>query len=237
MPSALPALNVLVMASADSESILDVQRKLTPFFAEVDTVNSIDRTLSVAELQEYDAILVFNNVAPRNSNELGDNLAAYIEGGGGVVGALFHNSGTETTNNINGDFADEKYQVTSRSSRDILSGTQLINLNSPDYPGHPLLDDVDSFDCGSSRFKLPLTTGLRPGSYGVARFTSGEILIAAKDNVGERGVSRVDLGFYPPSSDVRSDFWVSTTEGDIIMRNALRYVAGVLPNPPPPPPR
>jgi hypothetical protein len=34
---------------------------------------------------------------------------------------------------------------------------------------------------------------------------------------------------YPPSSDARSDFWTSTTQGALLMGNALLYVAGVTP--------
>jgi len=36
---------------------------------------------------------------------------------------------------------------------------------------------------------------------------------------------RVDLGFFPPSSDVRSDFWNAGTDGDILMANALDWVS------------
>ncbi len=37
----------------------------------------------------------------------------------------------------------------------------------------------------------------------------------------------VDLTFYPPSSLCRTDFWDVTTDGDLLMANALAFVGGV----------
>jgi hypothetical protein len=37
------------------------------------------------------------------------------------------------------------------------------------------------------------------------------------------------LNFYPPSSNVRSDFWQSSTDGGLLMANALLWAAGGIP--------
>src|ERR1051325_5999385 len=41
------------------------------------------------------------------------------------------------------------------------------------------------------------------------------------------GVNRVDLDFFPPSDSMRADFWVATTQGGLIMANALTYVSSL----------
>jgi hypothetical protein len=42
-----------------------------------------------------------------------------------------------------------------------------------------------------------------------------------EDTVG----SRVDLGFYPPSNNVLTNYWDAATDGGALLVNALRYAA------------
>jgi hypothetical protein len=83
------------------------------------------------------------------------------------------------------------------------------------------MQGVSSFDGGSFSAR-PQNTNISPGSTLVAEWSDGRLLVVTK-TIG--GVQRADLGFYPPSSDVRSDFWVSSTDGALLMANALTWVA------------
>ena len=56
------------------------------------------------------------------------------------------------------------------------------------------------------------------GGVVVAEWGSGKPLIVRGV---KNGVNHVELNFYPPSSTVRSDFWVG--DGATIMKNALLY--------------
>ena len=86
-------------------------------------------------------------------------------------------------------------------------------------PGHPLLRGVESFHGGSGSFR------------DVALLTFGAIPIAewedefnfAAEMPGRNG-RIIGLNFLPPSSDERDDYWDASTDGDLIMANALRYV-------------
>jgi len=44
--------------------------------------------------------------------------------------------------------------------------------------------------------------------------------------IGTRGSKRVDLNFFPPSSDVTEGFWRSYTDGAKIIANSLNWIAG-----------
>ncbi|MEJ7682321.1 MAG: hypothetical protein WKG06_31620 [Segetibacter sp.] len=86
------------------------------------------------------------------------------------------------------------------------------------------MTNISTFDGGSNSF-MGTSTTISPGAYRVADWDNEVPLIVAKDNVGPADAKRVDLNFYPPSSDSRSDFWSSSTDGVKIMANSLLYVA------------
>jgi len=104
-------------------------------------------------------------------------------------------------------------------------------------PGHPVMEGITSFDGGSSSFPAhdPVAD---PGGHPGGGVGDGAPLVAVKQ-IG--GVRRVDLGFFPPSSDVSFDFWRVGTDGDLLMANASNgpgpAPAGSPPNPKRPPSR
>ena len=80
------------------------------------------------------------------------------------------------------------------------------------------MQGVASFDGGTSSFR-PTGTLLTGGSNLIAEWSDGMVLAA------EGLPGRVDLGMYPPSSDCSSSFWDPTTDGAMLMANALVYAA------------
>ena len=73
-----------------------------------------------------------------------------------------------------------------------------------------------------------LSSSLSYGSFKVADWSNGEFLITAKTNAGVgKNRRRVDLGFYPPSSSVDISYWDATTDGALIMANALEWASGL----------
>lgn len=199
----------------------DVKAKLdaTGAFAQVDIINGYLSSIpSLTQLQAYDAVLVYSDFRFRDPTLMGDVLADYIDGGGGVVGAVFLTAGVP----IDGRFNTDTYRVivpaNEYNSPRLTLGTVLL-------PDHPVMKGITSFDGGSSSYRSSSTT-LTPNSYRIADWSDGSFLITAKDNVGPANVRRVDLGFYPPSSTSRNDFWNPATDGALIMKNALLYVAG-----------
>src|SRR5690606_2203551 len=87
-------------------------------------------------------------------------------------------------------------------------------------PLHPVMQGVASFSGGNSAFR-PTTTALTAGSTLIAQWSDGKTLVAEGTTS-----QRIDLGFFPPSSNCSSTWWDFTTDGAELVKNALVYVAG-----------
>jgi hypothetical protein len=215
--------DVLICGASSPQAWLDdVQNKLvaTGNFNSVTTYNIyMTGTPSLAYLQGFDAVMVFTDYTAMDPTTLGNNLAAYIDGGGGVVNCTFSNASVP----IGGNFNTTAYQVIVPNGQ--LSSPQL-SLGTILDPCHPIIQGITSFDGGSSSYRSNSNT-LAPGATFVANWSNGDWLVAQRTNVGPSNVRRADLNFYPPSSDVRSDFWTSSTQGGQLMANALLWVAGI----------
>src|SRR5207302_1685121 len=91
-----PALHsVAICAAASPAAVADVHGKLvaTHAFGAVDAIDCGAMTPSLATLRNYDAVLVFNRASFADATALGNNLATYVDGGGGVVGAMMITNG------------------------------------------------------------------------------------------------------------------------------------------------
>ena len=215
------APSVLLVHAVDDDYLLDVQTKLvaTGSFSSVDVFNARFGTPTLAQLQGYNAVMCFSDYSYFDQNGLGDVLADYIDGGGGVVSSLFNHT-TFNNNSIGGDFNTPTYLIFSPAN----FTTSQTYLGTVYLPLHPLMDGVASFDGGSSSFRGSGNTLV--AGYRVADWTDGNFLLAARDDAGMAGdKKRVDINFYPPSSDARSDFWDVSTDGVQMMKNAIYYVA------------
>ena len=216
--SAGPVVAVLGNPSGGAAWNTDIQSKLmaTGLFSAVDVFDLSSPTQpSLAQLQAYHSVLVYSGSLLPNSLALGNTLADYVDGGGGVVLAAFANV---QTNELNGRFATSDYWG-------IEPGTQTqfvrLHLGTIHNPSSPLLAGVTSFDGGSSSFHG--LGSVQVSSTVVADWSNGSPLVVTRTIGSSR---RVDLNFYPVSSDQRSDLWLSNTDGARLMANSLIF-AGV----------
>jgi hypothetical protein len=196
----------------------DVQRKLasTGFFATVDTFLINTTRVTGAQLARYNSVLVYSD-SPGYADpaEFGNTLSNYVDGGGGVVTAVFTNASIP----IEGRFAADNYFGILPLAQ--TEGTRLSLGNVYD-PESPLMNGVQSFDGGSSSYRS--TGGVHPAARRIADWSDGSPLVVTRDI----GIARrVDLNFFPVSDAQRQDFWVESTDGALLMANALRYAAQV----------
>lgn len=201
----------VLIAAADAQFFVeDVQRHLqdTGAFASVDVFNANIGTPSLEELANYDAVLVYSDNSFLDANALGDNLADYFDAGGRVVVATFANSNVP----LGGRWALDGFQLIDPIGVSIQFEFSPLFLFEPESP---LLADVVSLTAQSGYHSGGT---LINGGVTVAAWGSGIPLIVR----GERdGRARAELNFFPPSSQVSSDFWVGS--GAEIMRNALLF--------------
>ena len=220
--------SVAIVAAAANDALapwfLDPQSKLVASgaFASVTVINANAVTPSVAELSGFDAVLVWSNLGFVDATLLGDNLAQYVDNGGGVVLATFANSSPDAVDTPGGRWENAQYEIIMPHSG---TTTGVASLGTIMQPGHPIMSGVGLFGGGSSSFR-PTTTSLYPSGQLIASWSDGSTLVAVReDTVG----ARVDLGFYPPSDAVLPDFWDATTDGDLLLVNALLYAANRVP--------
>ncbi len=211
---------------ADSTANLsDVRAKVSGAgaFRVVDTWNvSTQGVPTLNQALAYDAIMIFGGSSGWDANTrtaLGDVLADYADAGRGVVTTTFVLGSNAGSWILGGRFNSDRYHVMNPVASQIAGRAFLGTVLVPD---HPIMAGVTTFDGGSSSYRVPLT-GFAPGSLRIADWTDGLPLVASKELTGLG--RRADLNFYPPSNAVRSDFWNAATDGDLLMANALQWVA------------
>jgi hypothetical protein len=189
-------------------------------FATVTVIDAGQVTPSVLELAAFDAVLIWSNFSFADAATLGDRLAEYVDQGGGVVVAVFANTTQTPGRYIAGKWLTHGYEVVPPQGG---ATSGIATLGTIHVPAHPLISGVTSFSGGLVSFR-PTTKDIAPTATLIAEWSDGATLVAVReDTIG----SRVDLGFYPPSDAIVGfpDFWDSSTDGDIILVNALRYAA------------
>jgi hypothetical protein len=207
--------SVLLVAADFPEFVADVQAKQlgTGAFTKVDWFDASDATPTVAQLLEYDSVLVWSNYVFADRNALGDNLATFFEAGGRVVSAVFANADADWMNGM--------YAIGGRFATDYLLiepaeyPTDPAALGTIDEPGSPLLADVTSLE---ALVAYRSTGGVRDGGVVVARWSDGTPLVV-------RGTfapgNRVDLNLFPVSRTISDGYW--SGGGAELIRNALLY--------------
>jgi hypothetical protein len=207
-----PIETVLVVASDIAGWPQDVQAKLiaTGAFTKVDVFDAMTTTPSVAELLAYDAVLAYSDFTFADPVALGDNLASYYDAGGNVVTAVFATTDPNAWG-LRGRFASD-YMLVEQLPR-VLPGPDVLGLIAE--PGSPLLMDVTFFRADEAA-RSP--GGVKNGGIAVAYWEGGPPLVVRGVIAGR---NRVDLNFFPPSSDAYEYGW--TGNGAELMRNALQF--------------
>ncbi len=219
---ALP--KVLVVGAEIDSWGQDVAAKLynTGQFESVDWFNCRSEAPSLSTLQSYNAVLAFTDYNAATGT--GDALASYVDGGGGLVLCMFSYSSGWT---FDGPLMTSTYLAL---SADVSVNYGFASLGGVSRPSHPIMANVTTFDGGESSYRC--SSSLVGDAYTIAYWDDENILAAARDDVGPSHVRRADLNFFPVSSDIRSDLWTASTDGAILMANALTWVTGQSAPPP-----
>jgi Bacterial Ig domain/Immunoglobulin I-set domain/Immunoglobulin domain len=211
------SLSAVAVLGADPLNIVnDVVERIrsTEMFGQVDGFSVMSGPAPpLSQLMEYDAVLLFSDYSFSDPVSLGNVLADYIDSGHGVVINTFAFSVPLQGRIVSGGYLPF-------SIGGYTTGFRLSLV--ADDATHPILDSVGSFNGGGSSYH---NSGIVPtsGSQLIAHWSDGLPLVAVKQ-VNANAV--VGLNFYPPSSAIQSGFWDISTDGELLMANALQYAAG-----------
>lgn len=180
-------------------------------FAAVDLYNANLVTPTLEQLKSYDAALVANRNGWFDRDALGNVLADYVDAGYGVVLAPFTNAGAANMS-LGGRWTGSYNSILFGNN---ITGTATLGTFS--LPDHQPSTGVQTFNGGSFSYR-PSGTALQPGAALAISWSDGKPLsvIGPLQN-------RVDIGFYPTSSDVNPGYWSTATNGTQIMVNALLF--------------
>jgi hypothetical protein len=190
----------------------------TGLFKNVTYMNVSTFTPKLSELQIFDALLIFSNKKYRDPYTLGNNVADYVEGGGGVVLMMFE---IERQGNfgLQGRFEEQKYLTIPRAVP--CSRSPRLSMGKIYDPTHPIMNNVKSFDGGIASIR-PGTNKVYSDARRIADWEDGKPLVTAKILDCAR---RADLAFFPKSSEIYSDGWHPQTDGYLLMANALYWAS------------
>ncbi len=215
------AIEVAVYAADYNNFYPDVHDKLedTGLFDNVDSFDATALTPSIADLMAYDAVLVYSQLDFLDADAMGDVLANYMDAGHGVVLCAGAYDDADPRG-IGGRIVDDGYLPFDRAPAAQGANLSLVE----DLPGHVLLDEVYSFDGGTMSFHHAPSATVA-GATQVARWDNDEPLISYWTPTAG---TIVGLNFYPVSDDgfPGLGMWNPSTDGDMMMANALLYVAG-----------
>ncbi len=208
---------LIVTVDATGCSLSNVKSTLdaTGLLGTVDTFDGGFATPSLATLQNYDAVLVFSDSGGfLSAVDMGNVLADYIDGGGGVVDGVFS---AHPSLPIQGRWETGGYALVTATGQ-----TQFAQefLGPVLDPGHPVMQGVTSFDGGSASFQY-LNPVVTPAGTLIAQWSDGVTPLVVAGNNGQQ----VSLGFFPPNSNCGSSFWNASTDGALLMVNALQAVS------------
>jgi hypothetical protein len=214
------APRVALLSPTGANQNADIRKKLlnTLLFSSVEVIpaSATDPVPTLAQLLQYDALLVYSFPAFNDPAALGDMLADFEDAGRGIVLALY---ATDTAKSpLGGRLQAQNYLPWAESGDNFGDSLTLVKS----LPQHPILAGVQTFNGGQLSY-YQQNAPLFPGSVHVAAWSNGQTLVAAR----QVGAGRlVGLNFFPVSSDVYSGWWVSSTDGAKLIGNALVWAAG-----------
>lgn len=184
-------------------------------FGAVDIWDGSASTPTLGDLNAYDVVLLMPDFYWADFTAMGDVLADYVDGGGGVVESIF-----SWTQNRGGRYDTLGYQPMLSPTNEAYAGFDTLGTAA----AHPIAANVGSFN--ESNYHSPDAFTM-PGATEVLTYASGLPLASFWQPSGAGIV--VGVNYYLPSAAVVGGGWDRATDGDIITVNSALFAAGGAP--------
>ena len=197
--------NVLLLAADDDNGGSSPIRDLLLAYGDLDGVTLYDprnSTPSLAELQNYNVVVVWANYVFADPTGIGNVLADYVDSGGKVIDMNF---ALDPNWGYQGRYRTEGYTAMTTAGTSFTTSC----LGTFDT-SHPIMDGVTDV-CDLYR---AYGTSLTAGSYEVARWQDNELFVAAKDDG-----SVVTIGGYV------GIYFQYTGQMPDVLHNAINFIA------------
>ena len=180
-------------------------------------------TPTLADLQQYHAVLVWNDRTFPSATGLGDVLADYVDAGGGVVLSLGPVSqGLAVTGRLaSGGYLPTTVGVALNGGNALGYAIRPEWYWLPGVSGHPMVYGVNRFAGGSASQQSQIDVA--NGGILVADWSNGEALAVTSDPADVLVGRVVVLNFFAPSSLSKASSWDVETDGDRLLSNALLW--------------
>ncbi|MBM4250318.1 MAG: hypothetical protein FJ149_13065, partial [Euryarchaeota archaeon] len=226
--------NILVIYATNwDECARDTQSKIAAFsnqFQVVDLWNARSSTPSLNDLKKYWSVIVFNHAWAgyrfADQGTLGNNLADFVDGGGGVVLCSFLYSGG-WQGHVSGRFTNGNYYSIPWNNNAMSGYSSMSMTINSGATGHPLFANVSAVShqaSGSMNYDYVWLVNPGPSTGEELARWPGGTAVAAKS---VKGVDRVDLQLVPYSSSYGNTGYGYATgmsgDWDKLVRNSLLY--------------
>ncbi|KAJ5072436.1 hypothetical protein M0811_01451 [Anaeramoeba ignava] len=166
-------------------------------------------------LNSFHCVFVYSSQKFYHSKSLGNILANYVENGGSLIISCFA---------INKDSFGLKGKIISDQFFPVKLGKSLNTKNNIEVgkiysENHPILNGVSRFNCGNQNVRTDIVA--LQNSNVIAEWNDGIPLIIEK-NYPNSGLIVV-LNFYPVSSKLQDGYWNFSSDGGLILRNAIKF--------------
>jgi hypothetical protein len=221
---------VLMIYSTDaitySSCIQDIKTKLLAFttdFTQVDTWDGRTSTPTYNDLKDYWSVFCWNHAYNgyrwADANSLGNALAQYVDGGGGVVLFLYLWMGG-WSGHVTGNF-NSNYYAWGTNINGMSCGSTL-SWGSATQPNHPVMLNVSRIDIPGQMWTASPGVSLNPGASNVFTWGNGNGGCAVQSVYG---VDRVDIQMVPYSSAASFPTYNCgwSGDGDDLIKNSLLF--------------
>ena len=165
-----------------------------------------DPGITVSDLQDYDAVIVYMNTGGHDYSSVSQALRDYLDSGGGVVTSILTNHDIWNLN-LGSDYA-----VVGTAGSYSWNNISFATIYDP---AHPVMDGITSLSLNTY---FHINAPLNSGSTLIADWNNGQPAVAVRENIGTNNARAVDLNLWP--RDTYND-----TNAVLLMANSLLWVS------------